>query len=79
MAVALLEQAYSPAGGLYPSETFSRYGSNVRWYCRKFPSVYVTACSATIVVLKLLPPLTMGDDELELGLEQLEDAIADVA
>lgn len=47
MAVVLREQAFISANGL-PADTFSRHESNVRSYCRKFPSVFVSAESATV-------------------------------
>ncbi|MFQ5545863.1 MAG: diaminobutyrate--2-oxoglutarate transaminase, partial [Acidiferrobacterales bacterium] len=39
----------------------------------------IETCGARDQVLKLLPPLTIRHDELDLAFERLEDAIADVA
>lgn len=39
----------------------------------------IETCGARDQVLKLLPPLTITDDELDLGLRQLEGAIEDAA
>ncbi len=39
----------------------------------------IETCGARDEVLKLLPPLTIRDDELESGLQKLEGAIADAA
>lgn len=49
MAVTLLEQAYVPADDSNKQDVFARHESNVRWYCDKFPSVYVSASGATII------------------------------
>lgn len=48
MAVALREQTCVPVDCADTNAPF-RHESNVRWYCRKFPSVFVKAYSATIV------------------------------
>lgn len=45
MAVVSLE----PTNDLDQPDTFTRHESDIRSYCRKFPSVYVSASSATII------------------------------
>ncbi|MFQ6024720.1 MAG: diaminobutyrate--2-oxoglutarate transaminase, partial [Acidiferrobacterales bacterium] len=49
MAVASFKQARIPADDSDQRDAFTRHESDVRSYCRKFPSVYVSASSATIV------------------------------
>lgn len=49
MAVVSLEQARIPATDADQRDAFTRHESDVRSYCRKFSSVYVSASSATIV------------------------------
>ncbi len=49
MAVASFKQAGIPADDSDQRDAFTRHESDVRSYCRKFPSVYVSASSATIV------------------------------
>ncbi len=48
MAVALFDQTRILTDGSYRPDTFARHESDVRSYCRKFSSVYVSASSATI-------------------------------
>jgi diaminobutyrate-2-oxoglutarate transaminase len=49
MAVVSLEQVRILAPDSDQPDAFARHESDIRSYCRKFPSVYVSASSATIV------------------------------
>lgn len=49
MAVAFFDQARILANDSAQGDVFSLHESDIRWYCRKFSSVYVSASSATIV------------------------------
>ena len=49
MAVVSFQQARAVASGLDQPDAFARHESDIRSYCRKFPSVFVGASSATII------------------------------
>lgn len=49
MAVVSLEQTRAALDGSEQPDVFTRHESDIRSYCRKFPSVFVSASSATIV------------------------------
>ena len=49
MAVVSLEQTRTPTNDLDQPDTFARHESDIRLYCRRFASVFVSASSATIV------------------------------
>lgn len=48
MAVVSLEQTRAALDDLEQPDVFTRHESDIRSYCRKFPSVFVSASSATI-------------------------------
>lgn len=48
MAVVSFEQTRTPTNDLDQLDVFARHESDIRSYCRKFPSVFASASSATV-------------------------------